>query len=162
MTRIETLEAIRCLRDGRDPVTGETLPSHHICQRADIVRALFAAVEAMERDHPSFPCAGDDDLDPPDVPAPAFRSRPPNAGRPWSGEEDRRLIEAFEGGGTDRELAAAFGRSRNGIRARLVHLGRGALLGDGPGRRYPLPGADAGAAEPGISDVGLSDVGALG
>lgn len=148
MDRDETLTILRRLRDGRDPECGDALPEDHVCQRVDVVRALFAAVEALE----ARPVAAA--VEP--APQRSRRALPPNAGRAWNDDDDRRLAEAFDGGADERELAAMFGRSRSSVRARLIRLGRGALLGEGPTPRYPVlaPSAEA-AAE---SDADGADV----
>jgi hypothetical protein len=150
MSRDETLRALRRLRDGRDPLTGDVLPPDHLCQRADVIRTLFAAVQTIEaaRGGGAPPAAAgaeapaeepaEQTLQP--LPERPRRPRPPNAGQPWSEDEDRRLVEAFDGGAAEREIAAAFGRSRTSIRARLMRLGRGALLDEGPAPRYPVEG----------------------
>lgn len=148
MKRSDALTMLRRARDGRDPTNGGPLPPDHPFQQPDVVRALFVAVDALERvsgerqvgdagsrgADDTGGAEGDGD--------PAERRprkpRPPNTGRPWSDEDDRRLVEAFDGGAEERELAEAFGRSRSSVRARLIRLGRGALLGDGPAPRYPV------------------------
>lgn len=157
-----TIDLLRRLRDGADPESGRPLPADHLCQRGDVVRALFRAVEALEtgRDAPTGAVGRADDAAAPRVaaephaseaPSRPPRTRAPNAGRPWTDEDDRDLVEAFDGGADERELGAVFGRSRSSIRARLIRLGRGALLGDGPAPRYPVRVAGAAAATP---DVG--------
>ena len=133
MRRPDAVTLLRRMRDGRDPATDEPLPADHPFQRADVVRALFVAVEALEGPRGAGDVAGE-----PAPPPPPRRPRPPNAGRPWTEEDDRRLVEAFDGGADERELAEAFGRSRISVRSRLIRLGRGALLGEGPAPRYPV------------------------
>jgi hypothetical protein len=49
---------------------------------------------------------------------------PRNAGKPWSQEEDERLLTGFDGGSTVDQLSAAHERTRAGIEARLVKHGR--------------------------------------
>ena len=49
---------------------------------------------------------------------------PRNAGKPWTHEEDDRLLQAFDGGATVDALTAAHERTRAGIEARLVKHGR--------------------------------------
>ena len=128
------LQALRRLRDGLDPSDGVPLPSDHPFQRSDVVRALFAGVAALEREVAACP-EPERTRRAPSATAP--RSAPPNQGRPWSQEDDGRLAEAFDGGATLSDLAAAFGRSKNSIRSRLLLLGRGELEG-GPAPRWPI------------------------
>lgn len=153
MHRDDMMRALRRLRDGCDPGSGAPLPSDHLCQRADVVRTLFAAVVALEGAD-GAPGPAVDAGDPPVAPARPVRPRPPNSGRPWTDADDRRLVEAFDGGAEERELAAEFGRSRTSVRARLIRLGRGALLEDGPAPRYPVAGDLPGD---GVGDLGAAD-----
>jgi hypothetical protein len=77
------------------------------------------------------------------------RPRPANAGQPWRDDDDRRLVELFDGGASLAEIATAFARTRGSIRARLVLLGRGDLVGPGPALRYPVAGSRAREASEG-------------
>jgi hypothetical protein len=52
------------------------------------------------------------------------RKQPGQAGKPWSPEEDRRLVEAFDQGADLDMLTASHARSKGGIASRLVRLGR--------------------------------------
>ncbi len=54
-------------------------------------------------------------------PAPVGRG---NAGKPWSKEEDEKLVAGFDAGQTVAALAAAHGRSRVAIEARLARFGK--------------------------------------
>jgi hypothetical protein len=47
-----------------------------------------------------------------------------NAGKPWTSDEDERLLTAFDGGTTLDALAESHQRTRTGIEARLVRYGR--------------------------------------
>ena len=49
---------------------------------------------------------------------------PRNAGKPWSRDEDERLLAGFDGGITVDALAGAHERTKAGIEARLVKHGR--------------------------------------
>jgi len=137
MDETTALKALRNLRDGLDPADGRPLPADHPCQRPDVLRALFAGVAALERtvaqDAAAAPTSRRAAADP------SARPSAPNQGRPWSAEDDRRLAEAFDGGATTHELAAAFGRSKNSIRARLLLLGRGEAVTGGPPPRWAVP-----------------------
>lgn len=42
-------EIIQALADGKDPYTGETLPTSSVYQHADTVRALYLALEGLDR-----------------------------------------------------------------------------------------------------------------
>ena len=117
MEPAKTLFIIRCLANGVDPETGETLAPAHSYQRPDTIRALFAAVQALERTEmkPAFP---------PSLSPGQPLSLPPNMGRPWDNDEDKRLCSGFSSGTDLSELAAAHGRTFGDIRARLEALGQ--------------------------------------
>jgi len=52
-----------------------------------------------------------------------LRETYPNAGRPWSEDDDRRLKEMFEDDVPLKALCKEFGRKSGAIRSRLVKLG---------------------------------------
>lgn len=109
MEQAQALAIVRSLANGVDPESGEVFPAGGAYQRADTVRALFAAAQAMER-------------------VEQFERRrqqlPPKTGQPWSEDEDRKLLAAFDAGSGLVELAAAHERTQTGVRARLVKYGR--------------------------------------
>ena len=49
---------------------------------------------------------------------------PPKTGEPWTEEEDRKLLAAFDAGRALQELAAAHERTMGAVRARLLKYGR--------------------------------------
>lgn len=96
-------EIVSALAEGIDPLTGEVLPSDHVCNQAEVVRALYALLKAAE------PIKE--------------RTLPDNAGKPWTPEADRELKELFENGESVSALSRHFGRTKNAIEARLEKLG---------------------------------------
>jgi hypothetical protein len=111
MERDNAAKILQTLADGIDPATGEPFPASSPYQRADVVRALFAAVEALGQPARIKPAPQE---------KPGFE----NAGRPWSQEEDARLGRAFDAGKSIEMLSEEHKRSRFAIEARLVKLGR--------------------------------------
>jgi hypothetical protein len=102
------LLTIQSLADGVDPATGEVFASDSPYQRADIVRALYAASRALELEEARA----------------QRRARLPRlTGVPWSDPEDARLREAFAVRKPAAEIGAAHDRTVTAIRARLVKLG---------------------------------------
>jgi hypothetical protein len=80
-------------------------------QAADVVRALYVAVRALEMSNRSK--------------ARGVRSRmPANAGKPWAEHEDAELLEKFDAGLSVAQLAQAHDRTLAGIQARLERHGR--------------------------------------
>ncbi len=109
MDDIKAAGILKSLAAGLSPEDGTSLPGGTPLQSPDVVRALVLAADSLEsrtrlpRRNPHLPR---------------------NAGTPWSGEEDGRLLEAFDGGATVETLAQAHERTRAGIEARLVKHGR--------------------------------------
>lgn len=100
----KSLTIIRQLATGVDPSTGELLPSPSIFERPDVIRALYDAERAMERQ----------------VRAPQNRRpRPAKAGASWTPEEEQRLLDQFDAGVDPAEIAKQLERSPAGVIARL-------------------------------------------
>lgn len=62
---------------------------------------------------------------PPKRPSPyaAVREKYPNAGKPWSTQDNEELRRLFESGNTINDLALTFARTPGGVRSRLEYLG---------------------------------------
>lgn len=103
------LELIRSLADGRDPHSGEELPIAGPYQQPEVIRALFMAARALERE--------------------AWREKrrqglPPNTGNPWRPDEEHQLLARFSEGASLELLASLHRRTVKGIEERLVRLGK--------------------------------------
>lgn len=48
---------------------------------------------------------------------------PPNAGKPWTSQDDEQLGRLIASGNSVTDIALLFGRTPNGIRVRLLKLG---------------------------------------
>ena len=101
-------EIINVLAQGIHPVTGEAMPADSPYNEPPVIRALFTVSQALEQ------C---------DVPK-GRRELPANAGKTWSGEEDDKLVAAFDAGQELKQMALELGRSRVAVEARLVKLGK--------------------------------------
>ena len=132
MERDNAAKILQTLADGIDPATGEPFPASSPYQRADVVRALYIAVQALG--NPSRAKGS----------APQDKPGLENAGRPWSQEEDARLGRAFDAGKSIEILAEEHKRSRFAIEARLVKLGR--IEDTSRALRFPMK--KSAAAEP--------------
>lgn len=109
MEQQTALHIIRALAQGIDPHTGETFPADSPYQHPDTVRALFRAAEALgTAGRPQTPRS----------------NAPENSGKPWTDEEDQRLVQAFDASQPLAELAKQHRRSRAAIQARLLRLGK--------------------------------------
>ncbi len=109
MNHSEALGLVRSLANGVDPGSGEIFAPDSPYQRADTVRALFIAAQALERAERVERRRGE---------------LPAKTGQSWTEEEDRRLLASFDAGRGLAELAGAHSRTQAGVRARLVKYGR--------------------------------------
>jgi hypothetical protein len=101
---------ISALADGCDPTTGGKVEGA-VLQHGDVIRALHIAIRALETSARSK--------------VRSSRARTPaNAGKPWTEQEDRELLERFDAGQSVAELAQAHDRTAAGIHARLERHGR--------------------------------------
>lgn len=112
----KALGIVSALANGVNPLTGEVFEIDSPYQSADVIRALYIAVRALEMS--SRPKSR------------GSRTRlPANAGKPWSEQEDLELLEKFDEGISIAELAQVHDRTLAGIQARLERHGR--LQGQG-------------------------------
>lgn len=109
MESTQALAVVRSLANGVDPESGEVFPADSAYQRPLVVRALYEAAAALERIE-------------------RFQRRkaqlPQKTGEPWTEDEDRKLLAAFDSGRALQELAAAHERTMGAVRARLLKYGR--------------------------------------
>ncbi|HXD40507.1 MAG TPA: hypothetical protein VN649_08085 [Ramlibacter sp.] len=101
-------QIIDTLSQGIHPVTGEFMPADSPYNAPPVIRALFAASQALAADKPARP----------------RRELPPNAGKPWDAEEDARLEAAYSSGAELKQLAQDLGRTLFAVESRLVKLGK--------------------------------------
>ena len=109
MEDLPALVILRSLANGVDPESGQYLDPADPVQRPQTVRALVAAVRALERAERTD------------------RRRilaPGKAMLPWTAREDRQLLAAFDAGKSPRELAGMHQRNPKAIKARLAKFGR--------------------------------------
>lgn len=107
----KALAIVSALANGLNPQTGEPFEVDTPYQALDVIRALYVAVNALELSSRSK--------------ARKNRARmPANAGKSWSEQEDRELLEKFDAGQSVAQLAQAHERTLAGIQARLKRHGR--------------------------------------
>ena len=102
MDIVRAKEIVFILAEGVDPTTGEIFPCDSVYNKGDIVRALYAVLRALDEKK---------------------NSRPENAGKAWTKEDDAKLGELFQANTPKREICRFFQRSEGAIAARLVRLG---------------------------------------
>ena len=105
----EAMRIIKAAADGVNPFTGEMFPGDSVYQHPQMVRALYRALAALEARQ-----RWEDKK----------RQLPENAGKPWTAEDDRRLISEFDSGIGIQELAGRFKRTYGSIEARLINMGK--------------------------------------
>jgi hypothetical protein len=134
MENSKAIEILGNLADGIDPFTHILFPPDSPYQQADVVRALFLALEALKA---------------PQSPRKASGPARPASARLWTPEEEQRLRDAFAAQKPVSEIAAAHERTTGAITARLIRLG---LIeaprhpSYPPNRAAPAPAATAPAA----------------
>ncbi|MGZ8227620.1 MAG: hypothetical protein ACXWT3_13440 [Methylococcaceae bacterium] len=109
MSPLEAKKIIDALANGIDPETGEILPDQSTFNSPQVIRALFVAVKALDRESKRTE---------------RNNALPDNAGRSWSEVEDNELLAAFDAGTSIKEISAKHSRTQGAIAARLVRLGR--------------------------------------
>lgn len=109
MDAAQALAIVRSLANGIDPENGEVFPVESPYQRPQTVRALYQAATALERIE-------------------RFDRRrsqmPAKTGEPWTEDEDRKLLSAFDAGRSLIEIAEKHERTVGAVRARLLKYGR--------------------------------------
>ena len=103
------LPIVKALADGVNPVTGEQYPGESPYAEPRALRALFAAVDLMQRE----------------VDRERRRERlPANFGKPWTEGEDKAIAAAFDAGVAVPDMARRHARTQGSIRLRLEKLGK--------------------------------------
>jgi hypothetical protein len=111
----KALNIVSALANGVNPQTGEMFEVDSPYQAAEVIRALYVAVRALELSNRSKLRAK----------LRGNRTRlPANAGKPWVEREDHDLLEKFDAGLSVAEIAQAHDRTLAGIQARLERHGR--------------------------------------
>ena len=97
-------ELLSGLADGVNPLTGELLPDDCVCNQGEIVRAFHTIL-----------CA---------IPSKKAKILPPNAGKPWTPEDDKKLADMYDSGSSKKDICGFFKRTDGAIAARLVRIGK--------------------------------------
>ncbi len=98
-------QILTILADGINPMTGEVLPDDDSCNQVQVVRALHAAILALDRADRRA------------------KEQPQNAGTFWSEDEIDKLIDEHDSGMTISAIAKEHSRSRGAIESKLAGLG---------------------------------------
>lgn len=121
----QALSIVSALAYGANPITGEMFPSDSPYQAPEVIRALFVAMRALEA-KVGGQMTADTTVASKSLTAPTKEPRPAqgNAGKPWTADEDARLLAAFDANTPLAEISKAHGRTQGGVRARLEKHGR--------------------------------------
>jgi hypothetical protein len=122
MTPEEAKQIIDVLARGVDPETGELLPDDSPLNGSHVIRALFIAGKALELIVAAR--ALDLTVSGPVRPDAATPEKAAKAGKPWSEDEDRRLLAGFDANTPVAVLARTHERTSGAITSRLIRLGR--------------------------------------
>lgn len=87
----QSLAILEKLSQGIDPFTERPLPTEHLCQHRDVVRALCAAVYALRLRDQTVAQASEEDR---------AKPTPSKANQYWTKDEEDRLALAFDAGAT--------------------------------------------------------------
>ncbi len=118
----QALAIVAALANGANPHTGEVFAQDSPYQSPDVIRALFAAQRALESRLNTGQRGTNSSR--PSEPRGNTHVGKSNAGKPWSDEEDRQLLAAFDADKSLADIAQTHGRTAAGIRARLEKHGR--------------------------------------
>lgn len=102
-------EIIISLGNGVDPYTGEIFPEDSAYQNVETTRALYLALKSLDMYERRKQ---------------RENNRPPNAGNPWSSDEDSDLINGFSKGEKIKDLSLKHSRTEGAIRSRLIKHGK--------------------------------------
>jgi len=104
----QALPILKALADGINPTTGEAYPEDSLYCEPRVVRALFTAVDIVQRE----------------VDKNRRKERlPANFGKPWDEVEEQFLLTAFKAAKPIVEMAGALQRSQSAIRLKLEKMG---------------------------------------
>lgn len=98
-------EIIAALVEGIDPITGEILSEDNVCNKGEVVRALYTVLASLDASKHK-------------------KTQPENAGKRWTDEDDKKLCELFDAGVSNKDICKIFKRTSTGIASRLVRLGK--------------------------------------
>ena len=111
MTQLEAAGLLEILAQGADPFTGEILPPSHVCCDTRTGEALRMAVRALRGQD----AAREDKW--------VRKDGRPNAGRPWTAEDNLLLEQLFRQGMSPETMAPLLGRRPRGVANQLKFLG---------------------------------------
>lgn len=110
------------IASGKHPISGEKLPDHSPWKNREIISAVQEVLGVsqehikLEGSEAEGSAKRNDRLE-------RIRARHPNAYKPWTEDQEIRLVSMWENGADISEIANEIGRGSGGIRSRLEKLG---------------------------------------
>lgn len=130
MTNSEAKKILERLVLGKHPKTGADLLADGLLVDREVVLALRTATVALAKTQEMARALAQIRRREPYSGAHSEQSMHPRAGFPWTADEVRLLLEAFDTGVSVSNLVSAHGRSMLGIASRLVAEGRDCKLSE--------------------------------
>ena len=116
MNNERAIEVLEMLLDGVHPVTGEILPEKGPHAEPEVIRALHKGIQALSREVKQGKLGS--------MSSESNKNQgKPNAGRPWTEDDDRQLRELYKNQVSVEEMCTVLQRRPRGINNRLVCLG---------------------------------------
>ena len=85
MDIIRSKEIISALAEGVDPTTGEILPEDSVCNKGEIVRALYTVLNCLDEKK-------------------SKKNLPANTGKPWTKEDEGLLVQLYQSGVAKKDI----------------------------------------------------------
>lgn len=111
MTSERAREILRCMANGVDPITGEILEADHLCNSPEVIRAIFAAIQAMSGSEETNASTND------------RKDGKLNAGRKWTQEDLDELKRMHQNGEPMEQICARLQRNERSVLKQLTRLG---------------------------------------
>lgn len=108
MQHTEARTILMSLIEGRNPESGERLPTECVVHRSDVIRALLLGMSAIDATNAR---------------AKRRAQLPKNVGRDWTTKEEEQLRSEFAAKEPVSAIAARHGRTLRAIEARLQMMG---------------------------------------
>ena len=104
MDIVRAKEIISALAEGVDLGSSEILTDTSVCNKGEIVRALYTILNTLDISKPK-------------------KELPAKTGKPWTKEDDQLLVNLYHSDTPKEDICNTLQRSPSGVAARLVRLG---------------------------------------
>lgn len=135
MTIARSLEILRLLADGVDPMTGKTLEEDHLCNYPEVIRALATAINFISTNE-----SVSENSQVPKLEKSNFKNKKLNAGRPWTNEDLATLKQMYQNNQSMDAICQQLQRRERGVMKQLVYLGL--IESEKKPSKNPVPGLE--------------------